>query len=254
VAQHSHRTAPRAAATRSNPAGSGEPEQLQAAQASADLFATLRAKAALGRTFTDDEDKPGAVLSVVLSHELWQRRFGGNPNILNQTITLNTGLYTVVGVMPPNFLFPNTPDIWVPVGPLSNQPAWQNRGNHPGLTVIGRLKDGTSLEQARAAMNTIAGLEQQYPTNRSVRVQITPMLETYVRDVRRALWVLLGAVGVVLPLTAIQPRVCHRTRAELPREPAATEVPGRAAEDQLLPSGDGNPALAAGYAGCGNRI
>jgi len=187
-----------------NLTGSGEPEQLQAAHASADLFVTLRAKAALGRTFTDDEDKPGAALSVVLSHELWQRRFGGNPNILNQTITLDAGLYTVVGVMPPNFLFPNTPDMWVPVGPLSTQPAWQNRGSHPGLTAIGRLKAGASLEQARAAMNTIAArLEQQYPTNRGVRVQITPMLETYVSDVRRALWVLLGAVGVVLLIACV---------------------------------------------------
>jgi len=199
-----------------NLTGSGAPEQLQAAQASTDLFATLRAKAALGRTFTDDEDKPGAALSVVLSHELWRRRFGGDPNILNRAITLNSGLYNVVGVMPPNFLFPNTPDIWVPVGPLSNQPAWQYRGAHPGLTAIGRLKAGVSLEQARAAMNAIAvRLEQQYATNRSVRVQITPMLETYVRDVRRALWVLLGAVGVVLLIACVNAANLLLARATL---------------------------------------
>jgi len=199
-----------------NLTGSGAPEQLQAAQASADLFGTLRAKAALGRIFTDDEDKPGPALSVVLSHELWRRRFGGDPNILNQTITLNRGLYTVVGVMPPNFLFPNKPDIWVSVGPLSNRPAWQNRGSHPGLAVIGRLKAGASLEQARAAMNAIAArLEQQYPTNRGVRVQVTPMLETYVRDVRRSLWVLLGAVGVALLIACVNAANLLLARATL---------------------------------------
>src|SRR5262245_9049492 len=188
-----------------NLTGHGDPEQLLAAQASADLFATLRAKAALGRSFTEKEDQPGAAQSVVLSNELWQRRFGGNPNILNQTIMLNASLYTVVGVMPPNFLFHDSPDIWVPVGSLSNQPDWQARGRHPGLTAIGRLKAGTSLEQARTAMNNIAArLGQQYPdTNRDVRVEITPMLEMYVGSVRRALWILLGAVGLVLLIACV---------------------------------------------------
>src|SRR5262249_36604808 len=99
-----------------NLTGSGEPEQLQAAQASADTFATLRAQAALGRVFTGDEDRPGAPAVVVLSHKLWQRRFGADPNILNRSITLSARSYTVIGVMPPRFLFPEDPDLWIPVG------------------------------------------------------------------------------------------------------------------------------------------
>src|SRR5215471_14191790 len=83
-----------------NLTGGGEPERLQAIRASADLFAALRVRAALGRVFTNEEDKPGAPAVVVLSHELWQRRFGGDPKILNQSLTLNDRPYAVIGVLP----------------------------------------------------------------------------------------------------------------------------------------------------------
>src|ERR1051325_2671716 len=90
-----------------NLTGYGEAERILAGQVSADLFAALRAKPLIGRVFTNDEDKPGAAPVVVLSYALWQRRFGGQNSILNQTITLNGKGYTVIGVMPPDYAFPS---------------------------------------------------------------------------------------------------------------------------------------------------
>ncbi|MCI0486444.1 MAG: ABC transporter permease [Blastocatellia bacterium] len=183
-----------------NLTGSGEPERILAARMSADLFAALKADASIGRVYTDDEDKPGANAVVVLSHGLWQRRFGGEPQILNQTISLNGRGYTVIGVMPQEFQFPNRVEMWVPVAPLSDDPDWQQRGNHPGLIGVARLRAGVTLEQARSDMESVAvSLEQQYPqTNQGNRVRIRPLKEVAVGDVGPALWMLLGAVGFVL--------------------------------------------------------
>ncbi|MFL6207307.1 MAG: ABC transporter permease [Pyrinomonadaceae bacterium] len=177
----------------------GDPERLLAAQASADLFAVLRVHAAQGRVFTNEEDAPGANPVVVLSYGLWQRRFGGAANVVGQSITLNGRGYTVVGVMPQGFAFPNRVELWLPLGQLA-QPAWQNRDNHMGLFGVARLKPGVALEQARADLNNItASLAQQYPdTNADERATLTPLQETYVKDIRLALWTLLGAVGFVL--------------------------------------------------------
>ena len=187
--------------------GSGEPERLVGAQVSADVFATLKVNAARGRVFTNDEDKAGATPVVVLSHGLWQRRFGGDPNILDQTLTLDGRSFTVIGIMPSDFMFPfRATELWTPVGQASKDPGWENRGNHPGLTGIARLKTGVSLAQARDDMEIVAlNLERQYPdANAGNRVTIISALENAVRSssagerIRPALLVLLGAVGFVL--------------------------------------------------------
>jgi putative ABC transport system permease protein len=183
-----------------NLTGSGEPERLLAGQASADLFSALRVKAAIGRLFTNDEDKPGASRVVVLSYGLWQRRFAGDPKLINQMIRLDDEGYTVIGVMPQGFSFPRRVEIWMPVGQLSGSESWKQRGNHPGLYGVARLKTGFTIEQARADLNNVAAnLQKQYPdSNSGHSVIIIPLLENYVSDVRTALWVLLGAVGFVL--------------------------------------------------------
>lgn len=183
-----------------NLTGSGEAERINTAQASADLFPILRVNPLLGRVYTNDEDKPGGTPVVVLSYGLWQRRFAGNPNILNQNLTLNGRPYTVIGVMPQNFQYPSRAEMWVPVGQLSGQSAWQQRGNHPGLYGVARLKPGVTIEQAIADFQNIsANLQKQYPdTNSSNGVRIRPLLEIFVGDIRRALWVLFAAVGFVL--------------------------------------------------------
>jgi putative ABC transport system permease protein len=131
---------------------------------------------------------------------LWQRRFGGQTSILNQAITLNSKSYTVIGVMPESYAYPSRADMWVPVGQLSDQPSWQQRGNHPGLYGVARLKPGATFEQAEADLNNVsANLAKQYPdTNTGNQVRLRPLLEIFVTDVRRALWVIFGAVGFVL--------------------------------------------------------
>ena len=183
-----------------NLTGTGEPERLVTGQVSADLFSVLRVNPLHGRLFTNDEDAPGGPPVVVLSYPLWQRRFGGQLSILNQPLTLNSKTYTVIGIMPEKFLYPSRVEMWVPVGQLSGDPSWQARGNHPGLYGVARLKPGATLAQADADMNTIAtNLEKQYPdTNAGNRVRLRPLIEIYVADVQRALWVIFAAVGFVL--------------------------------------------------------
>ena len=136
----------------------------------------------------------------MLSHALWQRRFGGQANILNQPLTLNGKSYTVIGVMPQGFHYPSRVEMWVPVGQLSGDPSWQQRGNHPGLYGVARLKPGVTLHQAKADMDKIAAnLEKQYhDSNAGNGVRMRPLLEIFVGDVRRALWVLFAAVAFVL--------------------------------------------------------
>src|SRR5262245_32596852 len=143
---------------------SGEPERLSAGQVTADLLEALRVKAALGRVFTDDEDKPGAEPVVVLSHGLWQRRFGGDPKIVDRTIKLNDRSYTVLGVMPAGYQFPSRVEMWVPAGQLSGTTNWQSRDNHPGLYAVARLKPDVTIDQARSDMENVAvALEKEYP-------------------------------------------------------------------------------------------
>ncbi|HEY2973892.1 MAG TPA: ABC transporter permease, partial [Pyrinomonadaceae bacterium] len=183
-----------------NLTGAGEAERIITGQMSADLFAALRVNPAVGRIYTNDEDKPGGSPVVVLSYGLWQRRFGGLSSILNQPITLNGKSYTVIGVMPQTFQFPSRVEMWVPVGQLSGEPGWQQRGNHPGLYGVGRLKPGVSFAQAKAEMDTIgANLEKQYnESNAGNGVGTRPLLEVFVGDIRWTLWVLFGAVAAVL--------------------------------------------------------
>ena len=184
-----------------NLTGYGDAERILTAQCSADLFAALRANAMIGRVFTNDEDKPGGASVVVLSYALWQRRFGGQNSVLNQTLTLNARPYTVIGVMPPEYAFPTRVEMWVPVGPLSDDPNWQQRGNHPGLYGVGRLKPGVTQAQAQADMNNIAAnLNKQYPdSNANNGIRIRTMMEVLVGDtVKQTLWILFGAVSFVL--------------------------------------------------------
>jgi putative ABC transport system permease protein len=183
-----------------NLTSAGEAERIVTGQVSADLFSVLRVNPLHGRVFTNEEDKPGGTPVVVLSYGLWQRRFGGQTSVLDQPIALNGKSYTVIGIMPESYAYPSRVEMWVPVGQLSDQPSWQQRGNHPGLYGVARLKPGATFEQSEADMNNVgANLEKQYPdSNTATRPRLRPLLEIFVADARRALWVIFGAVGFVL--------------------------------------------------------
>lgn len=183
-----------------NLTGAGEAERIVTAQMSADLFSALRTNPFIGRIYSNDEDKPGGTPVVVLSYALWQRRFGGQTGIVNQQLTLNNKSYTVVGVMPETFRYPSRAEMWVPVGQLSDQESWKHRGNHPGLYGVARLKPGVSFAQAKAELDMIgANLEKQYKdSNAGNGIGMRSLLEIFVGDVRRPLWVLFAAVAFVL--------------------------------------------------------
>lgn len=181
-----------------NLTGAGDPERLEGRRVSANLFSLLGVDPHIGRVFTAAEDQPGAQRVVLLSYALWQRRFGGDPNIVGQALTLNGESYVVVGVMPARFQFPTSDDqAWVPIA-FTQQEAG-NRGRHY-LQVVARLKPGVSLAQAQSEMSTIASrLQQQYPQqNAELGATVQPLQEHLVGDIRPALLVLLGAVGLVL--------------------------------------------------------
>ncbi|MDX6271426.1 MAG: hypothetical protein QOD28_2649 [Acidobacteriota bacterium] len=180
--------------------GGGEPERLDGRQVSAGFFEVLGVQPALGRNFTPEEDKPGATPVALISHGFWQRRLGGDPSIVNKQLQLSNESYTVVGVLPQTFEWQSPVDVFVPVGLGAGNPNMTERGNHPGMYVLGLLKPNVTVEQARTEIKTIAErLAVQYPnSNGGQSAVLTSLQERAVEDIRPALLILLAAVGFVL--------------------------------------------------------
>src|SRR5262249_6989082 len=177
--------------------GASEPERVQALYVTGNLFSVLGVDAMLGRTTNESETWDKRV--VVLSYGLWQRRFGGDPGIIGQTIALSGRNREVVGVMRPDFYFPSKDvEMWISAGWGYKQMSELRRPHF--LRAIGRLKQGVTVAQAASEMNTIAArLEQQYPvTNTQMGVGVGPFKEWIVSDTRLPLVVFLVAVGFVL--------------------------------------------------------
>ncbi len=181
--------------TRFDVTGDGEPERVDAALATADFFRVLGVAPALGRAFNANEETSGRDRVVVLSHGYWERRFGSRADAVGRTITLSGLPYTVVGVAPAGFRFGNPSEMWAP---LRTDTTRGRRADF--LTVVARLKPGTTLDQAQAQMTTIGrALEAQYPaSNAGWRPELVSLKEQLVGDVRPALLVFMGAVGLVL--------------------------------------------------------
>jgi len=171
------------------------PQRVPGLNVGANYFDVLGVKPALGRTFLPSEDVAGNERVVVLSNELWRRNFAANPNVINQTIPLNGQQYTIVGVMPPELsALYRTVQIWSPL--VFSETDRLARDNHKFL-VIGRLKSGVTLAQARDNMNAIAQrLEAQYKNGRGIR--LTQIEELWVATVRSTLLMMMVAVGFVL--------------------------------------------------------
>jgi len=179
--------------------GAGEPEMVVGTQANAALFDAIKVSPLLGRVFTAAEDQLGAPPLAVLMHGFWQRQFGGDPAIVGKTLRLNGAAYEVIGVLRPELelLTPAT-DLVTQLNRLGDTPGWQDRGNHPGIYAIGRLKDGMTFAQAMADLKGISTrLNKDDPQKFSTVAAGAPLVEEAVGNLH-GLWLLQGAVGLVL--------------------------------------------------------
>jgi putative ABC transport system permease protein len=196
-----------------NLTGGQDPERVPVAAVSANLFDTLAARPEFGRSFLPDEEKPGANRVVILSHGIWQRRFGADSAIVGQTLNLNGVVREVIGVMPAGFQFPlpnmarnlgeftGSADIWVPL-PLARNQLSRTNHNRAGLA---RLNPGVTVAQAQAEMDAISrGLGERYPdSNSKVGVKLVALHKQVVGDVRLSLLVLFASVGFVLLIACV---------------------------------------------------
>lgn len=180
-----------------NLTGIDPPERIQGFLVTANFFDAAGVKPLMGRNFSAEENQPGKDAVAIITHSLWQRRFGGDTDILNKTITINSVVRTVIGVMPERFNFPKGSEVYAPLAMTPE--LMKNRGSH-GYYVIGKLKPGASIEGSQAEIDNIAGrLEQQFPeTNKGWGATVFPIVADTVRQYDTALWIMMGAVGFVL--------------------------------------------------------
>jgi putative ABC transport system permease protein len=185
--------------------GAGDPEELFGASVSRGFFELIGAPLALGRGFHDDEVEGDLVRAVVLSHELFTRRFGADPNLISRTIQLNDEAWEVIGVTAPGARYPRDAELWTPMSFSGGLAGLREARGALWLPVIGRLAEGLELAQAQVELDGIAArLEEAYPEdNEGVGIKLESLRQTLVGDVRAALLVLLGAVGLVLLLAVV---------------------------------------------------
>ena len=181
--------------------GHGEPELVIGQMVTPDFFRVLGVQPSLGRAFTRDEFSPGRENTLLLSHRLWRRRFGGDPSVVGTQVSVNGKSFRIAGVMPLGFEYPGRRyELWTPLpSPRTPELPPINRASHY-LQIVGRLKPSVSREQANAEIAGIAGaLAAQYAdSNRNMSARVIPLQEFMVRDVRTPLQMLLGAVGLVV--------------------------------------------------------
>ncbi len=240
--------------------GITEPVQLEAARVSANLLGTLRMNPFLGRGFVEGEDQPGSDRVAVLSHSLWQERFHADPSILGRGILLESEAYTVVGVLPAGFRFPQPasfgvgqavikqPDIFVPkVFDKNDIHEIMGRFNYG---VIGRLKKSATMDQALAELNLIARqIVEMSGENIALHAWMAPLLDTMVHRSRYALWMLSGAVGAVLLIVCVNLANLMLVRAESRGREAAIRKAMGAGRFRLLQSALAESVLLAGLGG-----
>jgi predicted permease len=192
-----------------NLTGAGEAEHIRGEMVSADFFATLGVKLVEGRFFTPDEDRIGGAAVALISAGLWTRKFGAEPNVVGQRITLNGTDYTIIGVVPAGFHlrlngFAENSDAYIPIGQWTDV-VFPDRSAGLGMKAIGRLRPGVTVEQARAEMNSIASqLAEAYPVaDKDSGITVMSLKQSMVGEIEPFLFVLLAAVGFVLLIACV---------------------------------------------------
>jgi putative ABC transport system permease protein len=186
----------------------GDARRLNARQVTWNILTTLGVRPFLGRDFTPDDDQPDVARTALVSFRFWQRELGGDANVIGRRITLDDVPVTIIGVLPREFTIAREEDVFLPFRNFLSGPSrgmLMNRGNHFGLAAIARLKDGVSIDTARAEMVAIARqLELEYPnTNSGISAAVRPLFDVLVSDARPMLFVLLGAVGTMLLIACV---------------------------------------------------
>ncbi|MGE5057345.1 MAG: ABC transporter permease [Acidobacteriota bacterium] len=176
----------------------GEPEYVEGRQVSSDLFSVLGVSLLRGRAFSSTEDTPGAAPVAIISARLWRSRFGGDRSAFDKTLTYDGKAYTVIGVAPPGFHLDGDVDVLTPLG-QATEPRMRNRGAH-FLHVVARLRPSANFASAQSELSLIGHqLAKQYPdSNQGINIAPHPLQEEMVRNVGSTLWLLLGAVTMVL--------------------------------------------------------
>ena len=180
--------------------GGTTPERVGGGRVTANFLTVLGMSPQLGRDFTDADDVPHGAKVALISDKMWRTRFGASREVLGQQILLDGVSHEIIGVLPAGVRVPRLAEIYVPLGDVRIAENVLQRDNHPGFGALGRLKEGVSLEQARADLETIAaGLEKTYPdSNTGRRITTELLLESSVGAYRQSLYLLLGAVACVL--------------------------------------------------------
>jgi len=201
--------------------GEGEPERLLGYWVSASFFELLGVRPAAGRSFLPEEDREGVAPVALISHALWQRRFGGDPAVVGRTLTLGSSPVTVVGVMPPGFRFGDEVDVWMP---LALNPIAGRGRQVRWVDVVARLAPGATVEGARSEIGTfMERLAEAHPAANAGLLETVEELDVaIVGDVRPTLWALLGGVGLVLLLTCANASNLFLTRLAGRKERMAT--------------------------------
>ncbi|HKW03026.1 MAG TPA: ABC transporter permease [Vicinamibacterales bacterium] len=212
----------------------GRPERVSTGELSVAAFEALKVKPALGRGFETGDDQPGAPAVILLGDDVWRKRFGASPDVVNMILRANGVPRRVIGVMPPKFGFPELESLWIP---LSLNPHGSPRGKGPDYEIIARLKHGVTIAQARAEVEGIAaGIAQQFPdTNQGVGVVIQPFVETALgREAYALLYTMLGAGIGVLLIACVNVSNLLVARASLRRREVAVRMAIGAGRAQIV--------------------